>query len=177
MEAKIERKSFPKAIKILLDTLENGDAYSISQLSRETDLNRRTVEKAINLLSETQKYFLERKLEVIEISRAKIVRFTKKFGLSDLPEELQRLIIRTVYYPNPSREEEILVYVYNQKAFSPERTIKMEKSSMVKKLLKQEQLMRAHTKGTVYLSNEGKIVAEGVLELYPELKNLQNRLP
>ena len=176
MEAKTERKSFPEAVRILLDILESGDAYSISQLSRKTDLNRRTVEKALNLLSEAQKYFGERKLEVTEIRHMKIVSFGKKSGLLDLPEELQKLIIRTVYYPNPSREEEILVYVNNQKAFSPERSIKMEESSLVKKLLEQGQLMRALTKGTVYLSNEGKIVAEGALELYPELKNLQIHL-
>jgi hypothetical protein len=92
-------------------------------------------------------------------------------GLLNLPENLQKLIIRTAYYPSPSREEEILVYAYTKDASSPEKAIEINESTLVKKLLKQGQLMKSEDR-RIYLSDEGKIVAEGALNLYPELKNI-----
>lgn len=169
----MERKSFPEAVRIVLDTLKNGNPYSISRLSREAGLNRRTVEKALSILEETQKYFLEKKLDISKLGQARLVQLSERSGLLNLPEDLQRLIIRTAYYPTPSREEEVLVYLYREEAFSPEFARAINESALVQKLLKQGQLLETN-KGTmrahVYLSDEGKIVAEGALKLYPELK-------
>lgn len=171
----MERKSLPEAVRIVLDTLRNGEPYSISRLSRDTNLNRRTVEKALDILEETQKYFLERNLDITKLGRTTLIQLSERSGLLNLPEELQKLIIRTAYYPAPSREEEILVYLYREKAFSPESVRAIDKSALVQKLLEQGQLLEI-SKGTmraqIYLSNEGKIVAEGALKLYPELKKV-----
>jgi hypothetical protein len=167
----MERKSFPEATKIVLDTLGKGESFSISELSKQAGLNRRTVEKSLEVLAIAQNYFLERKLEITPLRHAKIVQLSKRSGLLNLPENLQKLIIRTVYYPSPSREEEILVYAYIKDAFSPEKAIEITKSTLVKKLLKQGQLIK-NEDGRIYLSDEGKIVAEGALNLYPELKNI-----
>jgi hypothetical protein len=171
MEAKVERKSFPEALRALMQTLEKGSSFSVSELSRETDLNRRTVEKALRLLEEIQTYLLENKLEMVEIGHTKVIHFSKKSGLLNLPEELQKLIIRTAYYPNPSRQEEILVYLYRQGGISPQKALEMEKSALVKKLIRQGQLHETSER-KVYLTDEGKIVAEGALKLYPELKGV-----
>jgi len=174
----MERKSFPEAIKIVLETLKNGDPYSISRLSRDAQLNRRTVEKVLEILEETQKHFLEKKLDISKLGQAKLVQLSERSGLLNLPEDLQKLIIKTAYYPTPSREEEILVHLYREKAFSPETAITINKSALVQKLLEQGQLlevskenMRAH-----YLSDEGRIVAQGALKLYPELETYNKTL-
>jgi len=173
MEAKTERKSFPEAVRILLDTMAKGNTFSLSDLSRQAGLNRRTVEKALGLLSVTQNYLQENKLEITNIAHTKIVRLDKRYGLLSLPEELQKLIIKTAYYPSPSREEEILVYAYRQEALSPEKAVEMEKSLLVKKLLKQGQLHET-SEGKIFLTDEGKIIAQGALKLYPELKDLSS---
>jgi len=167
----MERKSFPEATKIILDTLGKGESFSVSELSKQAGLNRRTVEKSLEVLTIAQNYFLERKLEITPLRHAKIVQLSKRSGLLNLPENLQKLIIRTVYYPSPSREEEILVYAYTKGAFSPEKATKINESTLVKKLLKQGQLMKSE-EGRIYLSDEGKTVAEGALNLYPELKGI-----
>jgi predicted transcriptional regulator len=174
----MERKSFSEAVRIVLDTLKTGEPYSISRLSREAGLNRRTVEKALEILEETQKYFLEKKLDITKLGQARLVQLSERAGLLNLPEDLQRLIIRTAYYPTPSREEEILVHLYREKAFSPESAIALSKSTLIQKLLKQGQLLEASSGNmrAQYLSDEGKIVAEGALKLYPELKTY-NKTP
>jgi hypothetical protein len=171
MEVKTERKSFPEAVRTLLGTMEKGSTFSLSDLSRQAGLNRRTVEKALGLLTVAQNYLQENKLEVTNVAHTKVVRFSKRSGLLGLPEELQRLIIKTAYYPSPSREEEILVYAYRREAVSPEKAVEMEESALVKKLLEQGQFGKT-SKGNVFLTDEGKIVAEGALKLYPELKDL-----
>ena len=166
-----ERTSFPKAIKMVLNTLGTGESFSISDLSKQANINRRTVEKALEILEITQKYFQEKKLEITPLKHAKIVQLSERFGLLNLPEELQKLIIKTTYYPSPSREEEILVFAHRQEAFSPETAIKIENSTLVKKLLKQGQFHGTRD-GKLYLSDEGRIIAAGALKLYPELNTL-----
>ena len=76
-------------------------------------------------------------------------------------------MIRT-HFPMPSQEEKILVRLYLEKAFAPKDAIGMEKSTVVRKLLKQGQLLE-NKQGLIYLSDEGKTVAKGALKVYPEL--------
>jgi len=167
----IERTSFPKAVKTVLDTLEKGEAFSITHLARETNLNRRTVEKVLNLLCEVQKSFDDKRLDIMKVNKAKIVQLRRKVGLLNLPEELQKSIVRAIYFPIPSREEELLVYAYLKKAWSPENAIDLERTRIVEKLLKQGQFLESEEK-KIYLSAEGRIVAKGALKLYPELEKL-----
>lgn len=162
-----ERTSFPNAMIKVLDALEKGDGFSITSLSGEAKLNRRTVEKVIDILEHVQKHFSEKQIEVIRINNMKIVQLTKRVGLLGLPEDLQKLIIKTAYYPIPSREEEILVYLYSKGAKNPDKAIPLEKTKIVNKLLKQGQLLESG-KG-IYLSDEGEIITRGALKLYPEL--------
>ena len=162
-----ERISFPEAIIRILDTLGKGGSFSITSLAEEAKINRRTVEKAIPVLEHFQKCCSDKRIEIGRVNRMRTVRLTEKTGFLELPESLQKLIIRTAYYPTPSREEEILIYVYSQNATTPEKAITLEKTEMVKKLLKQGQLLEAE-KG-ICLSDEGQIVVQGALKLYPEL--------
>jgi hypothetical protein len=83
---------------------------------------------------------------------------------------VQRLIIRTMYYPNPSEEEILLIHLFLSEAFSPEKSLALRKDQAVQKLVDQGQLVEENRK--VYLSDEGKIVAQGTLKIYPELLQL-----
>lgn len=167
MELRQERTSFPDAMTRVLNALEKGDSFTISNLSREAKLNRKTVEKVVDVLEDVQKHCSEKRIEILQINNMKIIRLTERTGLLGLPESLQRLIIKTAYYPTPSREEEILVHVYLKDAKTPEKAMPLEKTEIVKKLLKQGQLLE--TEKGIYLSEEGEIVTRGALKLYPEL--------
>jgi len=165
-----ERTSFPEAVKAVLSTLEKGEAFSVTHLSRETGLNRRTVEKVLSLLCEVQKSLQDKRLDIIKANKTKIVQLKRRYGLLSLPEDIQKLIVRAVYFPTPSREEELLVHLLLKEAWTPEKAIDLERTEIVEKLLKQGQLLEAE--GKFYLSDEGKIVAQGALKLYPELQKL-----
>ena len=90
-----------------------------------------------------------------------------------LPENLQRLIIRTIYYPNPAEEEIVLIHLLLNDAFSSEKALSLSQSRAVQKLLKQGQVLEIDKK--VFLSDEGKIVAQGALSIYPELNEINKR--
>jgi hypothetical protein len=106
------------------------------------------------------------------MKHSKLIEINEKSGLLDLPETIQNLIIRIVYYPNPSKEETILTHMFLKEAISPEKAISLEKDATVRKLVKQGQVLEIERALRFYLSDEGKIVAEGALKLYPELKEL-----
>jgi len=167
------RTSFPEAVKAVLETLKKEKSLSVNAISRETKLNRRTVEKSLKLLLEIQPYFQEMKLGSVESDWRKLVEVKERTGLLGLPENVQRLIIRTIYYPNPSEEEIVLIHLLLNEAFSPEKALSLSQSRAGQKLLKQGQLLETDKK--VFLSDEGKIVAEGALSIYPELSEINKR--
>jgi hypothetical protein len=167
-----KRTSFPKAVKTVMDIMEKRRTLSVNALSQETGLNRRTVEKALGLLLDVQPYFLHKKLRLVRMNHTKLIEINEKSGLLELPENIQRLIIRTAYYPNPSREEMILIHMRLKEGVSPESALALDKDEIIQKLVKQGQILQTEHVLKFYLSDEGKIVAEGALRLYPELKEL-----
>lgn len=44
----------------------------------------------------------------------------------DLPDDMQRFMIRTKYFPQPSREDEIQVNLYMRKAFDEKSAVFLE---------------------------------------------------
>jgi transposase-like protein len=169
----IARTSFPEAVKLVMDTLKKERKLSVSQISQKTGLNRRTVEKSVKLLLEMQADFQEVSLDSEATNSKKIVEVKDRAGLLGLPENVQKLIIRTAYYPTPSQEEIVLIHLLINDAISPEKALSIDKSRVTQKLVKQGQL--SENNGKLYLSDEGKIVAEGALEVYPELAEVNNR--
>ena len=59
-------------------------------------------------------------------------------------------------------------------ARNPENAIYLDKTDLIEKLVKQGQILG--TEGKYYLSDEGIIVANGTLNLYPELKELGKKI-
>lgn len=168
------RTSFPEAVKKVLEALKKEKSLSVNALSRETGLNRRTVEKALKLLLDIQPYFQEIKLSSVQSDWRKLVAVSERTGLLELPENVQRLIIRTMYYPNPSEEEIVLIHLLLSEAFSPEKSLSLRKDQTIQKLVDQGQVLEGNKK--LYLSDEGKIVAQGALKIYPELLELNKNV-
>jgi hypothetical protein len=168
-----QRTSLREAVKTVMDIMETKKGpLSVSALSQETGLNRRTVEKVLGLLMDTQDYFLRKSLRLVEMNHAKLVEINERSGLLGLPENIQRLIVRAAYYPSPSKEEMILVHLCLREATSPEKAVAFKKDAVIRKLVKQGQLLEVERTLRFYLSDEGKIVAHGALKLYPELEEL-----
>jgi len=168
------RTSFPEAVKVILETLKKEKSVSVNALSKQTKLNRRTVEKSLKLLLEIQPYLQEIQLGNVKSDWRKLIEVKERTGLLGLPETVQRLIIRTIYYPNPSEEEIVLIHLLLNEAFSPEKALSLGKSRVIQKLVKQGQLVA--TDGKLYLSDEGKIVSQGALQIYPELSEINRHI-
>lgn len=163
---KIVRTSFPEATLKILDTLASKENMcTISSLGLETKLNRKTVEKAVGLLAEIQKRLEGLHLEIENLNRMRAIRL-KKIGMLDLPEDTQRRILRSAYFPEPTEELRAIANLYLHGAVSPEKAISLNQTSVLKKFVRQGQVIRKERK--FYLSEEGIIVAKGSLDIYPE---------
>jgi len=169
------RTSFPEATLRILDTLTSKEnMYTISSLGSETKLNRKTVEKAVGLLAEIQKRLEGLHLEIENLNRMKAIRL-KRIGMLDLPEDTQRRILRSAYFPEPTEELKVIANLYLRGAVSPEKAISLNQTSLLKKFVRQGQVIRKERK--FYLSDEGIIVAKGSLDIYPELERAPCNMP
>jgi hypothetical protein len=100
----------------------------------------------------------------------KMLRITK-LGFSSLSNSLQKMIIKTLYYPTTSREEEILAHLLIKNAIDKRSAVLLSEGKLVKKLEKAEQIAKTEN-GKYYLIDVGLVVAKGATELYPELKSI-----
>ncbi len=164
------RTPLTEACRIILRSLkEVGKPVTVSELVRMTKLNRKTVDKCTEFLQLIQKELEHNKIVLNEMNHLKLMKLEPRVGMLSLPEKTQRLIIRTLYYPEPSEEVYLLVHLYLRKAADPEHATSMPKTKSMRKLIKQGQILESR-KG-MYLSSEGITVAKGALATYPELKN------
>ncbi len=170
-----ERTSLPDAMIKVLETLkENETSYTVNRLVSETKLHRRTVEKVLGLLEQLQEYFKQTRLDVEQLNRIKIVRMQREVGLASLPERTQRLIVKSVYLPEPTKEQRVNAYAFLHNATSRGKSIELEQSDTVNTLVKQGQLLEQD--GKFYLSDEGVTVAKGTLDLFPELIEFERKI-
>lgn len=168
--AKSARTPLTEACKIILRSLgDAGKPVTASELVRMTELNRKTVDKCTAFLQFIQKELERKKIVLSEMNHLKLVKLEPRGGMLSLPEKTQRLILRTLYYPEPSEEVYLLAYLYLRKAVVPEHATSMPKTKPMRKLIKQGQILESR-KG-VYLSSEGITIARGALAIYPELKS------
>jgi hypothetical protein len=97
----------------------------------------------------------------------------KKVKMMELPDDIQKLIIRTKYFPQPSREDEIQVHLYSRKAFDSRSAAFLEYTPAVRKLMKEERIEKARGgEPKFYLTDIGKMLALGALDIYPELEQV-----
>jgi len=161
------RTAFPIALERTLDTLEEGRMFSIRKLAEATDVSPTTMKKVLKTLIFIQLRLRNKRIYLTKTSGTSIVQL-EPLGLSNLPNELQKHIIRMMYYPAPDEDQKLLVSLLQKKAMKKEKAIVLESSEELTKLVKQGQILES-PKG-YYLSDEGIIVAKGALKLYPELE-------
>jgi hypothetical protein len=143
--------------------------YSISGISRESGLHRKTVEKCIQLMVNLESKWLDDyKLAMHTVDNKKIIRLERRTGLLSYPLDVQSLILRARHFPMPSNETYVIMNLFLQDAISRKTAIDLKEDEMTKKLVTQGQIIKSED--GFYLSQEGLTVAEGALKLYPFLK-------
>ena len=78
------------------------------------------------------------------------------------------MLIRTKYFPVPSKEENIVTYLYLREALGKDNAVNLPENDILEQLVDAEQIQKAES--GYYLTEIGKMVAIGALEIYPELK-------
>ena len=173
MQTMGSRTIFPEAVDKILEIAPEDRVVSISELAHLTSLNRKTVEKAGDLIMHLEKEFGEKQFVLIEAKGRRLVSAKKREpGLLSLPPDLQRTIIRSVYFPLPSREEEILTNLYLRGARDGKTAVSLGSfegsNGLISTLVGQGHV--AESGDRYYLTSDGATIAIGALDLYPELK-------
>lgn len=174
MEMK-SRTSIVDALHIVLGILKSGEPFTLNKLAKESDLNFRTVKKIIDVLQSSHNSFSGKQLEIIDLESTTIIQLKEKTGLLLFPETIQNLIIRTNHYPTASREEEILVHLLLKKALEPDNAVYLPEGKMIEELVEAEHVGKIGNK--FYLTGDGRYIAKGALELYPELESISTEIP
>jgi DNA-binding transcriptional regulator YhcF (GntR family) len=155
---------------IFKQLIKNQKFYSVTGLSKELKLHRNTIEKCIEMLLSLEKIGLnEYTLTLQTIDNKKIIGLEKRAGLLSYPKDIQNLIIKARHFPLPSDEGYILINLYLQNAKTSKTAVKINKNEKIDRLIIQGQIKELKN-GLLYLSDEGINIAEGALDIFPELK-------
>jgi hypothetical protein len=167
--------SLPEATRAVLEQVGTG-TFTVERLASSTRINRRTITKALDLITNVQKFTQDATLQIVEVNpRKRLVRSVPRNpSLSSLPKSVQDLVIRA-YYPEPSVEDKLLARLYLRGAFNSKSAVFSHVDPTVRKLVRQGQVARTRD-GRLYLTDEGKVIAESELEVYPTLRTLPLRL-
>lgn len=169
-----DRKDILTATTMILETLKRGEPFTLNKLTMETGLNFRTVKKSLMLLETISGSLQDKQIDVSHANKMTLIQMKEKTGFASLPEHVQHLIIKTAYYPTVSREEEILAYLLLHNAADSRSAISMHKDGTLEGLVEAEHV--EEKQGRYYLTSVGKMVAQGALKLYPELKTVTERM-
>jgi len=165
---KTRRVSLSEATKAVLQHVSK-EPSTIEELASSLQINRRTVTKVLSLIEYVQRFEEKAALEVVDVnSRKRLVkRVPREQNFSSLPVSIQKSLIQLAF-PHPSKDEEILSRLYLARAFNQETAVSLQPDRFLRKLTRQGQVANARYR-RFYLSEEGKVVAEGALRLFPEL--------
>lgn len=166
------RTDFVTAVEKTLETLKSGESFTQNKLAQKTKLNFRTLQKVLIHLGGVQSILQDKIIDISDLDNVKIVRMKERVGLASFPDSMQKMIIKTLYYPTSSREEEILVHLLLRKAISKDFAIPIPEDSILKELLEIEYVAKTKS-ASYYLTSDGVMVAKGALKLYPELKEVK----
>ena len=171
-----DRTSLSEAVKIVLKEIEKkGTSHplTINDIARDTKLNQRTVKKVVDILECTNSALTKKSLLISRTGSGRYIEMEpKQMGLLGLPQDVQMMLIRTKYFPQPSREQEILTHLYLRGAFQKDSAVNLMEDETVKKLEKTENIEHSEKESGFFLTDIGKNVAEGTMEIYPELKKM-----
>ena len=162
------RTDFPSAVQKALEILKTGETFTQNQLAEKTGLNFRTVQKILAHMQYIQKHLKENEISISESDSYKLIQMRPRSGLASFPEKIQKMIIKTIYYPTVSDSEAVLVYLLLNNAVSRSSAIATSPDHTLKKLIGAGHVLQAG-KGSYCLTEDGRTIAGGALELYPEL--------
>ncbi len=163
----MNRTDLGSAISQILKILQNGQQYTINKISKETKLNFRTVQKALEWIEAFQTQLESKKINITNLGHTTHIQMKSRDEISSLPIDMQKMLIRTLYYPTPDRNEEILVYLLQNGATKSTSAVPMNSSTLLDELVIAEHVIKKGKK--YYLSEMGAITAKGAMSLYPEL--------
>ena len=165
------RTDFPTAVQKTLKVLKTGESFTQNKLAEKTALNFRTIQKILLHIQDVQSYLKDNEMDISESSNYKLIRMKEKSGLASFPENIQKMIIKTVYCPTISNDEEVLVHLLLNNATNYDYSITMNLDHVLKQLIDAEFIVPTKN-GRYYLSEDGKTIATGALELYPEIQKI-----
>ena len=151
----------------VMKTIRKGDVYTVNKLSEETHLNFRTVQKVLRLIEQCQKELETKKFSMTLDKNLTSIQMKPRGGMTSLPDEIQKMLIRTTYFPTPSRDEELLVFLLQKNAISADSAIHLDSSDILQKLLDAQHIKKTRRK--YHLTEMGEITASGIVSLYPEI--------
>jgi len=166
------RTDFPTAVQKTLEVLKTGESFTQNKLAEKADLNVRTVQKILLHIRDVQKYLKDNEIDVSGSDSYKLIRMKERGGLASFPANIQKMIIKTAYYPTISSEEEILVHLLLNNATDPRSSVRLNLDITLKQLIGAGFVISTQD-GRHYLTRDGKTIAIGALELYPEIKNIR----
>ena len=167
------RTDFPTAVQKAFEVLKTGETFTQNQLAEKTGLNFRTVQKILTHAQYVQKHLKENEISISESGSYKMIRMQPRSGLASFPENIQKMIIKTMYYPTISDEEEVLVHLLLNNAVSHNCAIAMSPDRTLEKLIDSEYVLQTDD-GLYCLTEDGRVIAAGALELYPEIRDMQD---
>lgn len=149
-----------EVIQKIEKTLESGRPMSLHRVSKVTGLHYTTVRRYVNLLDSVQKMPT---IEVIRGDKTTLVRLrTRKLSL--LSEEEQNKIIKS-YLPKLEEDTKILITLMDKRIVSQKSAVKLKRTRMIKKLIKQGQLKETGD-GRIFLTELGRRIASGAKKIY-----------
>jgi len=151
----------------IMETIQNGEPYTLNKISEKTKINFRTVQKALVMIEEFQKMTESKKINISHLGNSTHIQMKTKSGITSMPMHVQKMLMRTSYYPTPDRNEEVLVYLLQNDATKQTSAIQMNPSVILDELVAAEHIIKRGKK--YYLSDMGAITAKGAVSLYPEL--------
>ena len=101
------------------------------------------------------------------INESEKTTLVRKRGLLSLPEEEQLKIIKKEF-PTADEGDKLFINLLNSGAVSEDSAVEITKTPPVEKLLNAEHIAET-TDGSFYLTETGKIIAGGVMKVYPDL--------
>lgn len=151
----------------VIKAIQNGDEYTLNKLSDKTELNFRTVQKILRLLEECQKQLETKKISITHLNNSTHIQMKPKSGMTSMPLPIQKMLVRTTYYPTPNREQELLAYLLQKNATSVATAIEMNPGKILSEMVDAQHIKKKGEK--YYLTEIGIVVAKGSLSMYPEL--------
>jgi len=166
-----KRLSLDEAQKEILNMLPLDHPMSINEF-KNTQMQSgswQTIHKAISLIIEIQKHFLEENIVLdVKKERNRYILSTRLGNILSLPVEERVRYVRQKYFPQPMQEDVLLVELFRRNAITKEKAIQLKEDKITEKLLNQEKIDKINQK--IFLTEEGMMVAKGLIKLYPELK-------